>query len=349
MNRLYTAAIAMLLAMPALAGADSITVNNLAYADVKISTVKGEEIYFTTQTGTEVHKPIAHVSKINLTDEPAFNQAEESYLAKDWDKAATSYEKTFRTTNKVWLKDWCSVRLLESANKAGHFDAAVKAYIALAEKSPAAAKTIQLTMPKPGSAYINDAIKDLNSGIARARNEDVKSLLLKLVVDLNALKGDSAASDKALQELAQSRVNLDPSSPEALRAQMMLKLKSIRVALAAKDYEKVISTIEKEAATIVEPVDQAEALLMYADAKAGKAGEDKGAWKDVAVAYMRVAANAPGTPQAASALLKVAGIHETKLGEKDTALKLLKQIAVDYKGQEAGTEAENQLKRLGGA
>src|SRR3954447_2404965 len=144
MNRMKVAAVAILLAMPALAVGDSITVNNVSYADVKISTVKDEKIYFITQTGTEVNKPIAQVSKINLADEPAFNGAEEAYLAKDWDKAATGYEKTFRTTNKGWLKDWCSVRLLESANKAGHFDAAVKAYIALAEKSPAAAKTIQL-------------------------------------------------------------------------------------------------------------------------------------------------------------------------------------------------------------
>jgi hypothetical protein len=348
-NRFYAVAVSILLAVPALVIADSITVNNLPYPDVKINGVKGEEIFFVTQTGTEVHKPIVHVSKINLADEPAFNQAEEAYFAKDWDKAATGYERTFRTTNKAWLKDWCSVRLLDSANKAGHFDAAVKAYIALAEKSPDSAKGIQLNMPKAGSAYINDAIKDLNMGIAKTKNEEVKSLLLKLVVDLNALKGDSAASDKALSELAQSRVNLDPNSPEALKAQTMLKLKTIRVALSAKEYDKVISSIEKEAPTIVEPTDQAEALLMYADAKAGKAGEDKDAWKSVAVAYMRVAANAPGTPQAAAALLKVAAIHETRFGEKDTALKLLRQIAVDYKGQEAANEAETQLKRLGGA
>src|SRR5436853_6820839 len=90
----------LLLATPALA--DSITVNNLPYPDVKISGVKGEEIFFLTQTGTEVHKPIAHVSKINLTDEPAFNQAEEAYFAKDWEKAATGYEKNFLTTHKTW-------------------------------------------------------------------------------------------------------------------------------------------------------------------------------------------------------------------------------------------------------
>ena len=269
----------MIAGLPALAWADSVTVNNLPYPDVKINAVKGEEIFFITSTGTEVHKPIAHVSKINIADEPALNTAEEAYLRKDWDKAATGYEKTVRTTNKAWLRDWCSVRLLESANKAGRFDAAVKAYIALAEKAPDSAKPIQLNMPKAGSTYINDAIKDLNTAIARSKNEETKRLLLKLVVDLNALKGDNAAGDKALQDLANAQVAADPNSPEALKAQVMLKLKTMRVALAAKEYDKVISTIEKEAATIVEPADQAEALLMYADAKAGKAGEDKEAWK----------------------------------------------------------------------
>ncbi len=349
MQRIVLSLCLMLAGLPALALADSVTVNNLPYPDVKINAVKGEEIFFTTSTGIEVHKPIAHVSKINLTDEPALNTAEEAYLKKDWDKAATGYEKTVRTTNKAWLKDWCSVRLLESANKAGRFDAAIKAYIALAEKAPDSAKPIQLNMPKAGSAYINDAIKDLNTAISRTKNEQTKQLLLKLVVDLNALKGDNAAGDKALQDLANTQVALDPNSPEALKAQVMLKLKAMRVALAAKEYDKVISGVEKEAATIVEPADQADALLMLADAKAGKAGDDKNAWKDVAVAYVRVAANSPGTPQAASALLKVANILETRLGEKDTAVKLLKQIAADYKGQETATEAENQIKRLGGA
>jgi hypothetical protein len=349
LHRITLAAFSTLIALPALAVADSVTVNNLPYPDVKINAVKGDEIFFNTSTGTEVHKPIAHVSKINLSDEPALNAAEEAYLAKDWDKAATGYERTVRTTTKAWLRDWCSVRLLESANKANRFDAAVKAYIALAEKSPDAAKPIVLNMPKAGSAYINDAIKELNAAISRSKNEQTKQLLLKLLVDLNAMKGDNAAGDKALQELANTQVALDPNSPEAQKAQVMLKLKSIRVALAAKEYDKVISAVEKEAPAIIEPADQADALLMLADARAGKAGEDKNAWKDVAVSYMRVAANAPSTPQAATALLKVAAILETRLGEKDSAIKLLKQIATDYKGQEPATEAENQIKRLGGA
>jgi hypothetical protein len=348
LRHLRLAALAAVI-VPSLALADSVTINNIAYPDVKISAIKGEEIFFITSTSTEVKKPIAQVSKITLTDEPALNQAEEAYHAKDWDKAATGYERTFRTTNKVWLRDWCSVRLVESANKAGRFDAAVKGYIAMAEKSPESVKSIQLNLPKAGSAYINDSLKDLTAAINRSRNEELKSLLLKLVVDLNALKGDSAAGDRALQELAQSRVNLDPNSPEAQRAQAMLKIKSLRVALSAKDYDKVISTIEKEAPTITDPADQAEALLIMADAKAGKAGADKQAWKDVAVAYMRVVANAPGSSQAATALLKVAAIHETQLGEKETAIKLLKQVAADFKGQDSATEAENQIKRLQGA
>jgi TolA-binding protein len=345
----HSIAFSMLLLASAPALADSVTVNNIAYPDVKITSVKGEEIIFSTSLGREITKPIAQVSKISITDEPALNAAEEAYLARDWEKAATGYERTVRTTSKAWLKDWCSVRLLESANKAGRFDAAVKAYVALAEKSPESVKSIEMVLPKAGSAYINDALKDLNAGIARAKNEETKSVLLKLVVDLNALKGDTAAGDKALADLAQARVAQDPNSPEAQRAQVVLKLKSLRVALSGKKYDEVINTIQKEAATIVEPADQAEALFILAEAKAGKAGTDKEAWKDVAVAYMRVAANAPGTSQAGNALLKVAAIHETQLGEKETAIKLLKQVAADYKGQEPATEAENQIKRLQGA
>ena len=49
-KRIFAAIMSLLFALPALA--DSITVNNLPYPDVKINGVKGEEIFFLTQTGT---------------------------------------------------------------------------------------------------------------------------------------------------------------------------------------------------------------------------------------------------------------------------------------------------------
>jgi tetratricopeptide (TPR) repeat protein len=341
----------IVLAITAAASADSLVINNLSYADVQITGVKAGEVFFTTSTGNDVRKPMAQVSKINLADEPAFNSAEEAFAARDWNKATASYEKTVRSTQKLWLADWCAVRLLESANKAGRFDAAVRAYIAIAEKSPDAVKTITLNMPKPNSAYLPEAATLLNAAANKTKSEATRAALLKLLVDVNNAKGDTRASENALERLAQSNAKVNPNSSDAQRAQVLLKLKGLRTAIAAKEYDKVLQTVEKDAGLFSDPADQAEALLCVADASAGKSGESNDAetWKEVAVAYMRVVVNAPTSSQAAAALLRVAAIHETKLGEKETALKLYQQIVTDYKDQDPARQAEKEIKRLKGA
>src|ERR1041384_6426204 len=76
--------------------ADSLVVNTLSYADVRINAVKDGEVYFTTSTGNQVHNPWASVTKMTLADEPAFNSAEEAYAARDFDKATIGYDKTLR-------------------------------------------------------------------------------------------------------------------------------------------------------------------------------------------------------------------------------------------------------------
>lgn len=341
----------IVLGIAAAASADSLVINNLSYADVQITSVKLGEIFFTTSTGNEVRKPMAQVSKLNLADEPSFNSAEEAFAARDWDKATAGYEKTVRSTRKAWLADWCAVRLLESANKAGRFDAAIKAFIAIAEKSPDSVKTITLNMPKANSAYLPEAATLLNTAANKTKNEMTRNALLKLLVDVNNAKGDTRASEEALERLAQSNATANPNSSDAQRAQALLKLKGLRTAIAAKDYEKVLQSVEKDSALFSEPADQAEAMLCVADASAGKAAPntDVEAWKEVAVTYMRVVVNAPTSPQAASALLHVAAIHETKLGEKQTAIKLYQQIIADFKGQDSARQAEQEIKRLGGA
>src|ERR1044071_9231151 len=224
-----------------LALADSLNVGSLKYTDVRVTAIKSGEVFFTTGTGNEVHKPLSQVSKISLNDEPAFSVAEEAYQSKDWDKATTNYQKTLTTTQKPWLREWCSVRLLESANNAGRFDAALRAFIALAEKSPDSAKLITLTLPKADSAYLGEGIKLIEAAVARQRNEDIKGILLKVLVDLHTAKGDANGADTAMQQLMASKVAADPNSPEAQRAQVVMKLRSIKKDLANKDYDKVLT------------------------------------------------------------------------------------------------------------
>lgn len=330
-----------------LAWGDSLTINKLTYSDVRVTGVKDGEISYIVR-GNEVRKPLAQVEKIVLTDEPAFNAAEEAFASKQWDPATEGYEKTLRTTQKAWLKDWVALRLLESANQAGRFDAAIKAYVAMAEKSPESVRAITLKMPKADSAYLTEAIKLVDSAIAKAKQNGTKEVLLNLLIDLNKTKGDLNGANAALQrrmELAAA----DPSNPDRARAAGSLKLKAIRLALASKEYDKVIQLVEQEVGGLSEPADRADALFCLAEAHAAKAGDAKAAdvWKDVALAYMRVVAQGPAsTPPVPAALLKVAEIHASKLNEKETAIRIYQQVMAEYKGHDAAQEAEKAIAAL---
>ncbi|MGE5610969.1 MAG: tetratricopeptide repeat protein [Bacillota bacterium] len=339
--------LALFLSLPA--HADQLVVNNLTYNDVRITAVRDGEVFFTiAASGNETHKPLVHVSKIALSDEPAFNAAEEAYATKQWDRATENYEKTLRTTQKPWLKDWVSLRLLESASQGGRFDAAIQAYIVLAEKSPDSVRAVKLLMPKPDSAYLKEAIKQVNAAIDRNNKAPVKDVLFNLLVELHKVRNDLKAANETLTRQMQLKA-ADPSTPEGARAAVALKLNAIRLALQAKEYAKVIQLIEKDSSAFVEPADQAEALFDLAEAKAGLLGSSKdvAAWKDVALAYMRVAANCSASlPQVPAALLKTAAIYESPLAEKETALRIYEQIATEYKGQPIAKDAEKAIQHL---
>jgi tetratricopeptide (TPR) repeat protein len=331
------------------AHADLLVVNNVLYNDVRVTAVRDGEIFFTVApSGNETHKPLAHVSRIALSDEPAFTTAEEAYAAKQWDRATENYEKTLRTTQKPWLKDWVSLRLLESASNGGRFDAAIQAYIALAEKSPESVRATKLIMPKSDSAYLKEAIKQVNAAIDRNSKAPVKNTLFNLLIELHKARNDLKAANETLTRQMQLKA-ADPSTPEGARATISLKFNAIRLALQAKEYAKAIQLVEKDAAAFAEPADQAEALFCLAEAKAGLLGtsKDANAWKDVALAYMRVVANCPASlPQVPAALMKTAAIYESPLAEKQTALRIYEQIATEYKGQPIAKDAEKAIQRL---
>lgn len=329
--------------------ADQIVVNNLVYNDVRITAMRDGEVFFiVAASGNETHKPLAHVSKMILSDEPAFNIAEEAYVAKQWDRATENYQKTLRTTQRPWVKDWVSLRLLESASHGGQFDAAIQAYIALAEKSPDSLRGVKLAMPKADSGYLKEAIKAVNAAIDRNSKPAVKDTLLNLLVELHKARNDLQAANETLVRQMQLKA-ADLSTPEGLRAAVGLKLNAIRLALQNKEYAKAVQLVQRDAPAFVDAPDQAEAAFSLAEAAAGLLGssKDAAAWKDVALAYMRVVANFPTSlPQVPAALMRTAGIYESVLNEKETALRIYEQIATEYKGQPVGKEAEKAIERI---
>jgi tetratricopeptide (TPR) repeat protein len=347
-TRLAAALVILLTASPLLA--DTVWIKTLPGVDGRVQGISNGKLNYETSGGTPRQYPLEDVTALKVDGESNLNAAEEAFKAKDYEKATTAYERAL-SSSKPWVKEWASYRLLKSANESKRFDAAVKAFISLAERSPDAARAVELDLPDKGSKFLDDAIKEIDKAMRATRKEDTRAILAKLLSDVANQKGDTAAAGQALQTMADARIRSNPNSPEALRAKVLLALNTIKQSLAAREYDKVISEIERQAPTITDPADQLQALLMLAQAKEGKAAAstDAEVWKDIAVSYMRVVANAPpGSPQAASALLKVAAIHETKLNEKPTALKLYQRIAADYKDHQAAKDAEKELKRLQG-
>ena len=326
---------------------DSAVVNGMQYSGIRILGIRDGELEFETIGGKVNAKPIGSVSRITLADEPALNAAEDAFAKSDWNKAAENYGKVIRSITepeKAWLREWCSARLLDSAGKSGRFDVSIAGFIELAKKSPQQAKTMfaALKLPAAGSDYLKQAAAGLETAAAQSRSDASTEVLLSALRDVYMANNDAARAAVVARKLAEVAARRNPNSAEAVRALMEVKLEDLRKALAAKQYVTVIQTIQKDAATIIDPNDQMEALYLLAEAKAGLAAAAANAdWGEVAIAYMRIVANARSDdPRLPTALLRVAKIHAEHLGDKATANRLYKEIISKYGNSEAAKEAQ---------
>jgi tetratricopeptide (TPR) repeat protein len=343
-------AVALGVFVPTVCLADMLVINRLEYKDCRVNGLEGDAIVFDF-SGRPQKKPISEVTKIVIDNEPAFNNAEALFAQQQWDKATDEYEKAVRATNKAWIKEWCSVRLLEAAKMGGRFDVVVRNYIAVALKTPETARGIALTLPRADSAYLPEAIKAAQAACdAASANPKAQEVLGKLLVDLYTAKGDAKGAEVATQRLAEFSARANPNSPETIKLLMKVKLAKISTDLAAGKFDEVIKGIEAEAPNIIEPADQINMLWALAEARKGKLGTGgtKDDWKEIAIAYMRVVANGkPADPKVIDSLLKVAEIHATKLDDKPAAQAILKRmIDDDYKGMDAAKDAQKLLDKL---
>jgi TolA-binding protein len=248
------------------------------------------------------------------------------------------------------VKDRSAFRLLDAAAKSGRFDAAVKAYIAMVQRDPAAAAKNRPAMPAAGSTYLDTGIKLVNSALDNSKLADEqKSALLGFVIDLNTAKGDSKAADAASDELLKLTAR-NPNDPNSGRALAQVQLRKAKAALDQKQYDQVMQLIESSKAQINDPQQQDEALFMLAEAKYAIAQTkgDPDALKDAALAYMRVVANfkdLPGAPHVNECLMKTAAIYE-KLKEPDEAIGIYQQLADQHQDAATAEQAKASIDRL---
>ncbi len=92
-------------------------------------------------------------------------------------------------------------------------------------------------------------------------------------------------------------------------------------------------------------------MYILAQARDGQAGSknDANAWRDAAIAYLRVVADfkdAPGAPHVADALLHAASILETRLNQSAQALQMYQSIQTRFPNTAAANKAATEAARL---
>jgi len=317
---------------------------------VKITVIKGDRLYYTTDAGMQASKPLTQLPQINLDGATSFNSAENAYAANDYDTAITNYQSVLQDTSaKDWMQSRAAERLITAAKAKNRFDAEVSAYCSLLLKDATAAAANKPAVPPEHSQYLDAALTTVSKTLENPQlTPTQKSALLGLELEIDRAKGDKAQTSATLQQL----VALGSASPADVA---MLKVESANVDLDSKQYTQAINTIDQNRALFTEPDQQVEALYVLAQAHMGLDGDktDPDKLKDLALNYMRVVTfgnRLPDRPHVADSLLQAAQIEE-KLGDKQAATALYQQLVRDraYAGTPEAAKAQQALGMPAGA
>lgn len=308
-----------------------------------------QELVYETQ-GRQVARGLDQVKQLIIDNEPAFNAAEEHYFAAQYDKAVEGYQRALRATTREWLRTFASVRLADAAGKAGRFDAAVTAYVALVRLNPSLAARYKPGVPAGRSTFLDNAVAELNAARGQVSGDVARQAILSLLLEVHQARKDTAAANATLEELLKLNIG-GTADPAARSAMAAIRLGQARMAADAKDWKKVLQTLDESRGLFNEPAQQADALFLIAEARHELADpNDRDAMLDVALDYMRVVAHfkdVEGRPHVAESLLRTALIHERLGGEnRATALALYKQIAAEFASDPAGAAAKKAVERL---
>lgn len=341
-----------------LARADSVWIqsgsgNPIAISDVKVTGVEGDALLFTTAAGRQTSKPLANIPQIKLDDEPNFSAAEEAFRDSQFPQAVENYRKSLGSTTKPWLRERAALRLVQAANKSNNFPAAVEGFVDLLQVAPALATDNKPAIPKDANA-INKAVAFVQQAQKSPQlKPDQKTVLGNFLVELYNAKGDTASANATLGQISKSPTSPEVATQENRRVSADLKMTEARQAYSQRQYGRAVAVLNASGSLFTEPQQRADALYLLAQSTVGAVGnsEDPNQLKDAAIACMRVVAfceSLPGKPHVADALMQVAAIEE-KLKNKKEALAVYNQIADEFKGTPAATQAKEAAARLGPA
>ena len=320
--------------------------------NVKVDGVQDDKLQFTAaDSGRQTSKPLDFIPQMKLDDEPAFSAAEDAFAKGDWASAGSNYRSAISASTKDWVKDRSAMRLVDASDKSGNFADAVAGFVALMKTKPALATQHKPAIPTGHPELLGPAIDTVKAeSLDPKLSSDQKTVMLNYLLELYGAKGDSAGASGIMQQLGKV-VPTDPNSPEARRIQADGKLTQARQQISQRQYAQATQSLEAAGNLFTDPLQQADALYLIAQAKAASARpDDSDQLKDAALAYMRVVANfkgMEGQPHVAESLFNTAGIEE-KLKNTKEAIVIYNQVASEFKTSPLAVTAAQNAARLAG-
>jgi TolA-binding protein len=324
-----------------------IEAKNVRIRDVLPATADKPPMLVYVVAGNDRQIELTKVWTLTIDDDKVLTDAELAYRAREFDKAVDGYQKVARG-GTGWKVRYVTPRLVDSANRANRFDAAISAYLAFVRVDPAGATAYKPALPAKGSKLLEDAAAQTETALRSASDDTQRRAYLSFLLDVHTARSDDAARVRVLGQLEKLVGDLgsDPAS-QAMLAD--IRLAQARSKLAEKQFAEAIQIVDDNADRFVDPRQQAAALFTVAEAKAGLAKPaDADAQLDVAVAYMKVVANyrkAEGAPYVVESLMRAAAILEAQ-NDLDGARGLYESVATDYPDHELAKAAQQKVDQL---
>jgi hypothetical protein len=203
----------------------------------------------------------------------------------------------------------------------------------------------------PDGQNLDIPAQELDSA-AKTATGTSRRLLLGLLLDVQNARHDAPAAAAVARQLQDLGVSAGSAGAGAIaEAEQETRIALAGTAVNEQKYDQAIAMIDSSAAMLTDPARQSDGLFVKARALEGKAaGGGADAWKDAALAYMRVYVDfhdGPGADHAAAALMATARIEDRKLADPRAALALYQKVVSEYKDTNEARQAAVEAGRLG--
>jgi len=293
--------------------ADTLTVNNIPYTDVRVTDAVNCRVVFDIR-GRSVEKDIADVNQMNLMGRTALNKAEALVKAGKASEAVDFYDTAYSQADSNWLKRLVRYRRLQALGAARMPGRAVADWLAVVDENSGSRPAVLLApagMGKRGSATNATAI-GLLEGRLKTKNVALLARVKQMLRDLYTVEGDSAKIAMLDGGSAAGGGNggkpVAPVAPITIASGAVAgQLKEAADQIMAGRYGAAADAI-KARLDRYSTEDLATALLLRGRAlhllHTQKGGSDRAMLLEAGLCFMRIAACMEGMPEVPEALYR---------------------------------------------